>query len=64
MWMRRVSTRRGAVPRSLVSQIAPFGNPTPRPPSVPVPEFNAMGLIALIGILIIVLVTKVWNKTD
>jgi len=39
------------------SQIAPFGNPTPTPapPAVPVPEYNAVGLLALIGILSVVL---------
>ncbi|MCK4734682.1 MAG: right-handed parallel beta-helix repeat-containing protein [Methanophagales archaeon] len=43
------------------SQIAPFGNPTPTPP-VPVPVFNTMGLLALIGILMVLAVVTLRKR--
>ena len=44
------------------SIFAPLGNVTPTPPPVPVPEFNAVGLLALIGILSVVLAVTLRRK--
>ena len=44
------------------SQIAPFGNPAPAAPAVPVPAFNVIGLLALVGILIVLAIATLRKR--